>query len=134
MKKTERLISKMWENINLHMVIIFLSDTERLILGEKISSWQRSVFKEDKNDGEWVSGSVGFLDFAHKDNMIFVSTMGVESEYQKQGFGAKLIEKVEEIAKERKAEAIKFIAVRMNNIGMVKLLGNYGYYPTRGGA
>lgn len=111
----------------------FVSDTERLIIGEKIPASDRKTFPAQREYiSEWVSGSVGFLDFVQEGNIISVTIMGVEPKYQGGGFGKKLIEKIEEIAKERNIKTIKFIAVdKEENESMIYLLNKYGYRPTK---
>ncbi len=111
----------------------FVSDIERLILGEKIPASERKTLKAQREYiNEWVSGSIGFLDFIQENNIISVTVMGIEPEYQGRGFGKKLIEKIEEIAKKRNIKTIEFMAVDEENEEMVYLLKKYGYCSTRG--
>lgn len=112
---------------------LIVSDTERIIVGEKISADKRKVFTPLETT-HWDTGSIGFLDFFHneEEKIISIGELGIEPKYRSKGYCKKLIEKVEEIARERNVEEIKFIAVEEKNIPMVELLGKRDYKPSRG--
>ena len=110
----------------------YVSDTERIIVGEKIPASQRKIFTPKEYGSNWVSGSIGFLDFCQEDNAISVGEMGIEPQYQGRGFGEMLVEKVEQIAEERGMETIRFIAIEEGNEPMINLLKKRGYRPIRG--
>ncbi len=109
----------------------YIGGGEYLILGKKILASKRKIYPHSSDD-EWISGSIGFLDFIQKNDIIVVSIFGIEPEYQGKCYGNKFIKKIEEIAKDRNVKKIKFIAVEKDNERMIKLLKSFGYYETRG--
>ncbi len=87
---------------------------ERIIAGSRISDSDRTAYtKEHEADGihletveNAVSGSLGFVDFLDCNrpgipSALYLSQIGVEIGSRRDGVGAELLKRLEEIAKER---------------------------------
>lgn len=114
----------------------YLGDRERLIMGEPIPASERKTFTPQKEYlSDWISGSIGFLDFTQAGDVISISELGLEPEFRDMGYGNKLMETIEKLAEERNIKRIEFIAVDTEGPEtkpMIGLLKKYGYKPTRG--
>lgn len=114
----------------------YLGDRERLIMGEPIPASERKTFTPQREYlGDWISGSIGFLDFVQTGDIISVSELGLEPEFWGKGHSNKLIEAIEKLAEERNIKTIEFVAVDIvgpDTKPMIGLLEKYGYKPTKG--
>ncbi len=110
------------------------SALERVIVGEEMPSFLRQVFPTQLI---FPTGRIGYVDFQLMNNstwggeFLYINTIAIEPAYRKQGYGEALLDKLEEIAQERRVPKILTSGVWIDNIRMISLLEKMEYRQYR---
>jgi len=109
-----------------------VNNIERIIAGEEIPQRQRLTWPGDNSVAQWISGSIGFLDFevCRDDNQqafAYLRLLGIEPPYRKQGYATKLIKEFERIILERQISRILTSSIKIENDAVLSLMEKLGY-------
>ncbi|MBW3020343.1 hypothetical protein KY334_03525 [Candidatus Woesearchaeota archaeon] len=97
-----------YDEIN-HLTIDPNLEIERIIVGSFMNETRRTVYPI--NEGSASTGTIGFLDYSieSKTSDLRIILMGIEPNFKNEGYEYKLLETVEEKAKQLKKKRIFYI-------------------------
>ena len=110
----------------------YVDNIERIIAGEEIPQRQRLTWPGDNSIAQWISGSIGFLDFEgcrddSQQTFTYLRLLGIEPPYMRQGYATGLIREFERIIIERQISRILTSDIKIENEAMLSLMEKLGY-------
>jgi len=107
--------------------------TERIIAGEEMDHHKRLIWPVERDPYPWVTGIKGFLDFQvlQEDILGFpymcLGMLGIEPDYQNDGYAQDLIRAAENIAVGRGIAVVTTSGMKSDNDKMLHIIEKLGY-------